>query len=241
MTTSYNGWPASKDPRAIGIDPTWAPLGHRFPGGVKAGDVAVIFMYLVLQLDARVEPIDRDAIKDEWGWFFKMSANSPALVSCHASGTGIDYNATRHPNGVHKTWSPLQVVAIHTILAELDGVVRWLGDATGTIDAMHFEIRKGVEAKVAQVAARLRRGTIVPGSVPTPPIPTASELEIFMNLPSTMNGLAEMAYMTVLGRRPKDVEERNGAVAVINAAGYDVLVADMWNSVEARRRRGEKV
>lgn len=155
MVKSYNGWPASKDPRAIGVNPAWAPLGHRFPGGVKSGDVETVFTYLVEQLHARVEPIDRDAVKDEWGYVFKQSANSPDLVSCHSSGTAIDYNATRHPNGRRGTWTKAQVTEIRRILAELDGVVRWLGDASGTPDEMHFEIR-GSTGQVAATAARLR-------------------------------------------------------------------------------------
>lgn len=159
--TSYNGWTASPNPDAIGINPAWAPLGHRFPGGVKAGDVETIFTHLVEQLHARVEPIDRDAIKDEWGYHYKRSANSPSLLSCHSSGTAIDYNATRHPNRKRGTWTPPQMAEIRRILAELDGVVRWLalaadgGGARSTPDEMHFEIH-GSPRQVAAVAARLR-------------------------------------------------------------------------------------
>lgn len=163
MPNSYNGWPASKNPASIGINPNWAPLGHKFPGGVKSGDVETVFTYLVTQLHERVEPIDRDAVKDEWGYVYKQSANSPKLVSCHASGTAIDYNATRHPNGRIRTWSPGQVAEIRKILAEC-GVIRWLGDATGTPDEMHFEI-KGSAFDVAAAAKRLTSTT----PAPTPP------------------------------------------------------------------------
>lgn len=154
MVESYNGWPASRDPKAIGINPNWAPLGHRFPGGVKGGPVEVVFTYLVEQLHGRVEPIDRDAVKDEWGWHFKPSANSPTLLSCHSSGTAIDYNASRHPNGRRGTFTPTQVAEIRKIQAELGGVVHWLGDATRTPDEMHFEIR-ATPSEVAAVASRI--------------------------------------------------------------------------------------
>jgi hypothetical protein len=159
--TSYNGWAASPNPSAIGINAAWAPLGQRFPGGVKSGDVETVFTYLVHQLHARVEPIDRDAIKDEWGYYYKQSANSPSLLSCHSSGTAIDYNATRHPNRVRGTWTPTQMAEIRRILAELGGVVRWLaltadgGSARSTPDEMHFEIH-GSPGQVAAVASRLR-------------------------------------------------------------------------------------
>lgn len=166
MVLSYNGWTASPDPDAIGINTAWEPIpGHRFPGGVKAGDVETVLTYVVRQLDARVEPIDRDAIKDEWGWHYKVSANSPDTISNHSSGTAFDYNATRHPNGHRGTFTPAQVAKIREIQAEVGGVVRWLGDATRTADEMHFEIH-GTPGQVAEVAARLRKPK--PAPIPAP-------------------------------------------------------------------------
>lgn len=154
MVASYNGWPASRDPDAIGIVPFEPIPGHDFPGGVKGGDVHTIFTYLVRQLNARVEPIEFYPAGDEWGYFFKDSANSPSLLSCHSSGTAVDYNAVRHPNGRRGTWTAVQVREIRKILDELGGVVRWLYDATRTPDEMHFEI-KGSAAEVAAVARRI--------------------------------------------------------------------------------------
>lgn len=155
MTNSYNGWPASKDPKAIGVDPNWEPIpGHRLPGGIKAGDVETVMTYFARQLHARVEPIDRDAVKDDWGYVYKHSANSPKLISCHASATAFDWNSTRHPNGKRGTFTAAQVAEIRKIQAETRGVVRWLGDATGTPDEMHFEIR-GTPQDVATAAAHL--------------------------------------------------------------------------------------
>lgn len=153
MPSSYNGWPASKSPAAIGIDPNWSVLGHKFPGGVKAGDVATVFTWLAHQLHTRVEPLDRDAVKDDWGYSYKHSANSPDLISCHASGTAIDWNATRHPNGHRGTFTAYQAAAIRAICREA-GVIRWLGDATRTPDEMHFEIH-GDASEVAAAAKRL--------------------------------------------------------------------------------------
>lgn len=165
--TSYNGWTASKDPKAIKVDAAFSVQGHKFPGGVKAGDVATVLGYVVEQLDARVEPIDRDAVKDEWGYHYKLSANSPSLLSCHSSATAIDFNATRHPNGKRHTFTAEQVGEIRRILGEVDNVVRWLGDANRVPDEMHFEIR-GTPAQVAVVAARLRKQPAPPTPAPTP-------------------------------------------------------------------------
>ena len=163
MTSSYNGWEASRDPRVIGINPAWEPIkGHKFPGGTKSGDVQTVFTYLVQNLDARVEAIEEYPPGDEWGYNYRPNVNNPSTLSCHASGTAIDYNATQHPNDVDFTWSQAQAREIHKILDELGGVVRWLEGH----DEMHFEIR-GTAAQVAVVAKKLR-GT----STPTPPTTT---------------------------------------------------------------------
>lgn len=160
MPTSYNGWEASKDPAAIDVDREFEVLGHRFPGGVKRGDVSTVFRYLIEQLHTRVEPLEA-AASGEWGWVYKQSANSPDLISCHASATAIDYNAPLHPNRKRGTWTADQrAVIVQIIDVELEGVVRWLalkadgGSAKTTPDEMHFEIR-GDAAAVARVAAKL--------------------------------------------------------------------------------------
>lgn len=176
MTTSYNGWPASENPRAIGINPAWEPIpGHRLPGGVKAGDVETVLTWVTQQLHARVESIDAGA-KDDWGYTYKHSANSPRLISCHASGTAFDWNATRHPNGKRGTFTKAQATEIQRILAEIDRIVDWRahvnegGVATGTPDEMHFEISqtRGTAAAVARVAARLRAGQVHAQATGTP-------------------------------------------------------------------------
>lgn len=153
MVTSYNGWNASPDPKAIDVDPGFTAAGRKFPGGVKRGPVSVIFRYLIEQFDKRVEELDAYTPGDEWGYNYRVNRNA-ANLSCHASGTAVDLNATKHPNGKRGTFRPIQVAAIRTILDELDGVVRWGGDFTGTVDEMHFEV-KGTPTAVARVAGRL--------------------------------------------------------------------------------------
>ncbi len=156
MATSYNSWAASRDAAAIGINTRWEPIpGHKFPGGIKSGPVEDVFTYLVINLDERVERIELYASGDEWGYNYKQSANSPSLLSCHASGTAIDYNATRHPNGVRNTWSSAQIAEIREIQNELSGVIHWLGDAARVPDEQHFEIR-GTAAEVQAAADRIR-------------------------------------------------------------------------------------
>lgn len=167
MVTSYNGWAASKSAGAIDIDPEFTAAGRRFPGGVKRGPVSVVFRYLIEQFDRRVEEVDLYDPGDEWGWYFKPSANDPDSISCHSSGTAVDVNATRHPNGKRGTFTAAQVKALREILAELDGVVKWGGDFKRVPDEMHFEIQ-GSAQEVARVAGRLL-STVPPAPPAAPP------------------------------------------------------------------------
>ncbi len=152
MPSSYNGWPASRNPTSIGVVRFEPIRGHDFPAGVKGGDVATVITYLVRQLDARVEPIEEYRPGDEWGYSYRANVNNPNQLSCHASGTAIDYNAVQHPNRVDYTWTRAQAREIHQIVDdELDGVVKWLEGW----DEMHFEIR-GTPSQVRAVAAKIR-------------------------------------------------------------------------------------
>ena len=155
MVSSYNGFQASKNPHDIGVTVTFKAAGVAFPAGVKSGAVATVFAYLADQYHKRVEPLE---VPGCWGYYFKASANSAALISCHSSGTAVDFNAPKHPNGKKGTFTKAQVAQIRAIQDELGGVVYWGGDSWGggTTDEMHFEIKTGVtEAQVRAVADRL--------------------------------------------------------------------------------------
>jgi len=142
MATSYNGWPASSDKASIGV-----VSSDVFPGGAKAGDVTIVLGYVARQLDARVEPcIDGW----NWGYTYKANVNNPSQLSCHASGTAIDYNAPDHPNGSSGTFTQAQRGTIYAILDEVQGSVGWLEG----YDEMHFEIQVG-PSDLAKVAAIL--------------------------------------------------------------------------------------
>jgi hypothetical protein len=84
--------------------------------------------------------------------------NNPSQLSCHASGTAIDWNAPDHPNGSSNTFSDQQEGVIYTILNEVQGAVSWLYG----YDEMHFEICVD-PGDLAAVAASL------PGGTPPPP------------------------------------------------------------------------
>lgn len=155
---SYNGWLASKNPADFGGLARIVVAGEEFAPGVRAGDVHTVLQYVAEQINARVEPVVRPEWHqaDDWGYNYRINRNANNL-SCHSSGTAIDYNATRHPNGSAGTFTPEQTRNIRAILAEAGGVVRWGGDFRGTKDEMHFEINAN-SAAVAAVAARIREG-----------------------------------------------------------------------------------
>lgn len=157
MPTSYNGWSASPTLR---IRPL-VVAGESFAPGVRDDDdVYVVLQYVAQQMHERVERIVADGWHqaDDWGFSYRANANDPNSLSNHSSGTAIDYNATRHPNGVptRNTFTAAQVAEIHRILAEVEYVVAFGGDYRGTPDAMHFELDEN-PAAVARVAARIRK------------------------------------------------------------------------------------
>lgn len=162
MALAQNGWPASADKVALGIDSKFAVAGVTFPGGVKAGDVAVVLRYVLEQFHAHVEPLRAGEC---WGFAYR-EVRSGSDLSNHSAGCAVDVNAPRHPLGKAGTFTPAQVSTIHKILGEVGGVVRWGGDYSGRKDEMHFEI-VGSTAQVAAVAARLR------APAPTTPTPGA--------------------------------------------------------------------
>lgn len=155
MEKSYNGWTASPNPADFGGIAPLVIAGESFAPGVRRGAVWTVLRYVAEQLHARVEPIVRPGWHqaDDWGYSYRPNRNANNL-SCHASGTAIDYNATRHPNGKGITFTKAQVEMIQKILGEVDNVVRWGGTFTGTLDEMHFEVCKD-EAAVEAVAQKL--------------------------------------------------------------------------------------
>lgn len=159
MAKSYNGWSASPSLKTRVIEPV--------PGcRLRVRDnqnVADVFTYLVRQYHERVDDVTKPHPQDDWGFHYKLNTNDPTTLSCHASATAIDLDATEHPNGVatEKTFTPKQIAEIHEILEELEGVVRWGGDYTNTVDAMHFEIivKPG---RLRSIGRKLRRGLVRP-------------------------------------------------------------------------------
>lgn len=160
---SYNGWLASPNPADFGGLAKLIVAGESFAPGVRAGDVHIVLQYVAEQLHARVEPVVRPDWHqaDDWGFSYKANVNNPTQLSCHASGTAFDYNATRHPNGKRNTFTGQQYAEIDKILAEVDNSVRQLRG----YDEMHFEICKN-EAAITEVARQIHNGIKAPVTAP---------------------------------------------------------------------------
>lgn len=80
------------------------------------------------------------------------------MFSNHASGTVIDLNAPKHPQGRWATFSDAQVAELWKLLTRYEGVIRWGGTCTGTPDEMHFKTDAS-PSRVKELAARLAFST----------------------------------------------------------------------------------
>lgn len=156
MARSQNGWQVVFNTPDQRRKLDMAPLLRNItvPNGVLAGDVAVVFRWLAEQYDRRVERLIPGWC---WGWFVKVIEGSD-VVSNHASGTAVDFNAPANPMGTGTTKRSLtaeQIDECHKIEQESGGVLRWGGDFSRN-DPMHWEIVKSpAEAKI--FAAKIKR------------------------------------------------------------------------------------
>lgn len=148
MARSQNGWTV--------LDKAPAATTPHITGRIRPGDVDVVFTWLGQQYNERVEHIRKDW---SWGWAQRNIRGSATSISNHASATAVDFNAPAHVLGRRGTFSPRQKTAIHAILRDLDGIVRWGGDYQNRADEMHFEIVANA-TKVHAVAEKIRNGTI---------------------------------------------------------------------------------
>jgi hypothetical protein len=133
--TSYNGWPASKDPAAICI--------KSYP--IRGTDIKIraaegcgpLLAEFAAQFHALIEPIDTGGL-DDWGYCYRMVRGTTDKLSNHSSGSAIDLNANVHKLGLAGTF-PKEKVPMIQALAKKYGLA-WGGDYRGRKDEMHFEL-----------------------------------------------------------------------------------------------------
>lgn len=149
METSYNGWPASKDPAKIDVK-SYPIRGTEFK--IKCADGAgQLLAEFAAQFHALIEPIDTGAL-DDWGYCYRMVRGTTDKLSNHSSGSAIDLNASKHPLGKIGTFPPEKVPMIQA-LARKYGLT-WGGDYRGRKDEMHFELSLNPE-QAAKLVAKL--------------------------------------------------------------------------------------
>jgi hypothetical protein len=143
MLTSYNGYPASKDPAEIKIKSY--PVKGTDRKLRCAESVGPLLAAFAAEFHELIEPIDEGTF-DDWAYAFRMVRGSTDRLSCHSSGTAIDLNATRHALGKVGTF-PAEKVPMIRALAKKYGL-KWGGDFKSRADEMHFEIEiSNIKAK----------------------------------------------------------------------------------------------
>ncbi len=154
---SQNGWPASSDPNLIHIIPLQV-AGIKFPGGCRENSVHWIFTWYLKRFNKEVEKLVNPGC---WGFSYRPNKNDPTSLSNHASGTAIDINAPKHPNGKRGTFTAAQLADIKRLCAASHGVLRSGAFYTSTVDAMHLEINvspKELNAIVAKMKVSFPNG-----------------------------------------------------------------------------------
>ena len=228
--TSYNGWPVGTPASAIGVQNFVVP-GTSVTLPIKAGDVATVLLYVAQRFNGVVETLEGWQC---WGYDYRANVNNPSVWSNHASGTAIDLNAVKHPNGATASFTAVQTAAVRRILSFCGNVVYWGQDYTGTVDGMHFEIDVPPgDPALARLATRIRAG----GEVP--PIGCLDSVSAQPNSKVLLNGWAfdpddpasalsvavymdgvGMGWFTTTGSRP-DV---NAAYGILGKHGFSILV-----------------
>jgi len=146
--TSYNGYPASKDPDEIKIK-SYPVKGtdRRLRCAESVGPLLAAF---AAEFHELIEPIDEGTF-DDWGYAFRMVRGSTDRLSCHSSGTAIDLNATKHPLGKSGTF-PAEKIPMLRALAKKYGL-KWGGDFKSRPDDMHFEVEISASKAKALIAS----------------------------------------------------------------------------------------
>ena len=149
METSYNGYPASKDPAEIKIKSY--PVKGTDRKLRCAESVGPLLAAFAAEFHELIEPIDEGTF-DDWAYAYRMVRGNPTKLSCHSSGTAIDLNATKHPLGKAGTF-PAEKIPMLRALAKKYGL-KWGGDFVKRKDEMHFEIAV-TPAKAAEMIKKL--------------------------------------------------------------------------------------
>lgn len=136
MPESQNGWPVLTPDSPLLYSWDLPRSGTRLR--VRNGSAGFLLIHLALWFDKRLEDLD-EPLLDDWGYAYRP-VRGYTTWSNHASGTAVDLNATDHPLAVDHTFTDAEERAIRQRLTLYAGCIRWGGNYSGRLDAMHFEI-----------------------------------------------------------------------------------------------------
>lgn len=148
VRTSQNGWPASKDPKAIGIVSMPVTLKKGTKNLQVAARAAGPLVAIVQWWDQNIEPV---TMMGGYNYREIRGYEGTGKLSNHASGTAVDVNWDKHALGARGTVSAAQAAKITAKAASL-GLI-WGGNWVRRPDPMHFEVAKGGQAGAAASAA----------------------------------------------------------------------------------------
>jgi hypothetical protein len=161
---SQNGWPVIPPGATPETTPSDQVRARRIviPGTdrgfwVRDGDVAMVLGHYVLKYHERVHKINLDKQWDDWAYNLRPIVGS-SDISNHASGTAIDIDALRHPQGKRNTFKQRwRVMRLRRMLRrQYRSLIRWGGDYVKTPDEMHSEI-DGNPAQIHDLAMSLAK------------------------------------------------------------------------------------
>ncbi|MFJ2618981.1 M15 family metallopeptidase [Glutamicibacter sp. NPDC087344] len=132
MTIYRNGWDVySSGSNQNLVNFPWVT------GKVRGGDHWVVFDYIAKRWNAEVKTIRKD-----WSWgYTNRSVRGASVISEHATGTAVDFNAPLHPLGKKNTFSAADQAKIRQIMKDVSHAARW-GGRWSRPDDMHVELRQ---------------------------------------------------------------------------------------------------
>lgn len=149
MAISRNGWDVySSGSNQNLVNFPWVT------GKVRGGDHYVVLDYIAKRWNAEVETIRKD-----WSWgYANRSVRGASVISEHATGTAVDFNAPLHPLGKKNTFSAADQAKIRQIMKDVSHAARWGGEWSRP-DDMHVELIGG-NALIGRVADQIRAGEL---------------------------------------------------------------------------------
>lgn len=145
---SQNGWQASQNPEAIGIQP-FPVEGTKIKLRLEpiAGKILAAF---AAEFHKEVEKIDEKSL-DDWGYAYRNIRGEVDGLSNHASGTAIDLNSVKHPLGKENTFTKAQREKLDVLCTKYG--IRGGYTYKHRKDDMHFEIVETKEQVLNRIAA----------------------------------------------------------------------------------------